>query len=301
MNEQITLIKQTSQPLPKSFEMAQALSKTSRKDFTTDTKSGTAIWCWAQIQATCTGFFLSLYSQTVNKNPLEGRQCANCSAESNSVLRLFEQSSPEAEAARQFWDLPKCLKTLIWVSQKFNLISYKVRPLMVYWIVWTQNSTWCTRMKLLEASFLLLCLTSMVATSWPFVFTQLQFVSLQVEDYSNIVSCPIQVTTQLLMTTNGGKRLRALTKHQDLNIKATAAEVLNVWKGTIAAQNSAEAKAAQKAKEQLGESHASHHFIITLKNIVFISHYLLSYEAYSRSTIIELRCRKLGLTGSCAL
>ena len=51
------------------------------------------------------------------------------------------------------------------------------------------------------------------------------------------------------MDTQGGKKLRALTKHQDLDIKATAAEVLNVWKMTVAA----EAKAVEKTKEQLGE------------------------------------------------
>ena len=57
------------------------------------------------------------------------------------------------------------------------------------------------------------------------------------------------MTTQLLVDTQGGKKLRALTKHQDLDIKATAAEVLNVWKMTVAA----EAKAVEKTKEQLGE------------------------------------------------
>lgn len=59
----------------------------------------------------------------------------------------------------------------------------------------------------------------------------------------------IQVTTQLLVDTQGGKKLRALTKHQDLDIKATAAEILNVWKGTV----SAEAQAIEKTKQQLGK------------------------------------------------
>ena len=176
------------------------------------------------------------------------------------------------------------------VSQHFNLGTYKVRPCMVYWTVQTQSSTWCPRTKLIEAYFLLLSSTNMIATSWTIFFKQLRFVSLPFEEYSHTVSCPIQVTTQLLMTTNGGKRLRALTKHQDLNIKATAAEVLNVWKGTIAAQNSAEAKAAQKAKEQLGESHASHHFTLT---IVIVIYCLSSFGSHLRSIRFEWWCRKV--------
>ena len=59
-----------------------------------------------------------------------------------------------------------------------------------------------------------------------------------------------QVNTQLLVETQAGKKLRKLTKHQDLNIKGSSAELLNVWKGIV----SSEAAAVEKGKEEVGES-----------------------------------------------
>ena len=50
------------------------------------------------------------------------------------------------------------------------------------------------------------------------------------------------------MKTQAGKKLRKLTKHQDLNIKASAAEMLNVWKGVV----SSEAAAVEEGTQQLG-------------------------------------------------
>lgn len=58
----------------------------------------------------------------------------------------------------------------------------------------------------------------------------------------------LQVNTGLLVETQAGKKLRKLTKHQDLNIKANAAEMLNVWKGVV----SSEAAAVEEGKQQLG-------------------------------------------------
>lgn len=58
----------------------------------------------------------------------------------------------------------------------------------------------------------------------------------------------LQVDTQLLVETQAGKKLRRLTKHQDLNIKGNAAELLNVWKSIV----SSEAAAVEKAKEEVG-------------------------------------------------
>ncbi len=59
----------------------------------------------------------------------------------------------------------------------------------------------------------------------------------------------MQVNTQLLIETQGGKKLRKLTKHQDINIRGNAAELLNVWKSVV----SNEAAAVEKGKEQLGD------------------------------------------------
>ena len=59
----------------------------------------------------------------------------------------------------------------------------------------------------------------------------------------------VQVDTQLLVETQAGKKLRKLTKHQDIKIKSSAAELLNVWKDIA----SAEVAAVQKGKEELGK------------------------------------------------
>lgn len=56
------------------------------------------------------------------------------------------------------------------------------------------------------------------------------------------------MTTQLLLDTQGGKRVRKLTKHPDMSVKAAAAELVNVWKHVVAA----EAAIVERSKQQLG-------------------------------------------------
>lgn len=67
------------------------------------------------------------------------------------------------------------------------------------------------------------------------------------------------MNTQLLVETQAGKKLRKLTKHQDLNIKGNAAELLNVWKSIV----SSEAAAVEKGKEELGDFITSKSYCVT--------------------------------------
>lgn len=55
------------------------------------------------------------------------------------------------------------------------------------------------------------------------------------------ISSLMQVSTQLLVETQGGKTIRKLTKHQNEAIKAAASDVVLAWKSVVAAEASASA------------------------------------------------------------
>ena len=69
-----------------------------------------------------------------------------------------------------------------------------------------------------------------------------------------IDSMVVQVDTKLIVQTQAGKKLRKLTKHQDLNIRGNAAELLNAWKSIV----SSEADAVDKGKKEVGKRPHTH-------------------------------------------